>query len=43
MRRLPIISRPVTYVVVHKVPKSSVEKNVSAYPKGSIGGIQPRY
>lgn len=40
--KLPIISRPVTLVVAHSVGKSSVDENVSAYPKNSIGGIQPR-
>jgi hypothetical protein len=40
--KFPIISRPVTLVVAHSVGKSSVDENVSAYPKNSIGGIQPR-
>jgi hypothetical protein len=40
--KLPIISLPVTLVVAHSVGKSRVDEKVSAYPKKSIGGIQPR-
>jgi hypothetical protein len=40
--KFPSISRPVTLVVAHNVGKSSVDEKVSAYPKNSIGGIQPR-
>lgn len=40
--KFPIISLPVTLVVAHSVGKSNVLLKVSAYPKNSIGGIQPR-
>jgi len=40
--RLLIISRPVIRVVAQSVGKSRVLVKVSAYPKPSIGGIQPR-
>jgi len=42
LNKFPTISRPVTLVVAHSVGKSSVDDSVSAYPKNSIGGIQPR-
>lgn len=42
LSKLEIISRPVIRVVAHNVGKSRVLEKVSAYPKNSIGGIQPR-
>lgn len=42
LSRFEIISRPVILDVAHRVGKSRVLEKVSAYPKKSIGGIQPR-
>jgi hypothetical protein len=41
LARFKTISLPVTQVVLHSVGKSRVLVRVSAYPKPSMGGIQP--
>lgn len=39
--KFAVISLPVILVVAHNVGKSNVLENVSAYPNGNMGGIQP--